>query len=196
MLRWCHLCFASLLVADDFDHLLIKFRVTGLVFCENKTVQVLIGSKLSFGYYFIFNKVMHRLFLTDFLFFLFCFFVLCVCVWGGQWLWTGSNEMGLDTDWMKLYTTTSSGVLSASLNVTAALERQSCCSVVVVFLGGFHIWFHMYWAGLLTPLTFAQHRLSPLVAFTPSACFLHSGRQWQWICKFYTANFKGTFGGL
>ena len=30
--------------------------------------------------------------------------------------------------------------------------------------------------GLLTPLTFAWHRLSPLGAFTSGAYFLHSGR--------------------
>ena len=55
---------------------------------------------------------------------------------------------------------------------------------------------HAYWAvqaGLLTPLTFARHRLSPLAAFTSGACFLHNGRRWQWICEFYTANFKGHF---
>ena len=36
-----------------------------------------------------------------------------------------------------------------------------------------------YWAiqvGLLTPLTFAWHRISPLAAFTSSAYFLHNGR--------------------
>ena len=56
----------------------------------------------------------------------------------------------------------------------------------------------IYWevqAGLLTPLTFAQHRFSPLAAFTSSAYFLHNGMRWQWICEFYTANFKGIFGG-
>ena len=56
----------------------------------------------------------------------------------------------------------------------------------------------LYWviqAGLLTPLTFAQHRLSPLAAFPSGAYFLHNGRRWQWICEFYTANFKGIFGG-
>ena len=50
-----------------------------------------------------------------------------------------------------------------------------------------------YWAiqaGLLTPLTFSRHRLSPLAAFTTGAYFLHNGRWWQWICEFYTANFK------
>ena len=50
-------------------------------------------------------------------------------------------------------------------------------------------------AGLLTPLPFAQHRLSPLAAFTSSVYFLHNGRWWQWICEFYTANFKGIFLG-
>ena len=38
----------------------------------------------------------------------------------------------------------------------------------------------VYWAvqaGLLTPLTFARHRLSPLAAFTSGAYFLHNGRQ-------------------
>ena len=46
---------------------------------------------------------------------------------------------------------------------------------------------------VVNSLVFAWHRLSPLAAFTSSAYFLHSGRQWQWICKFYTANFKGIF---
>ena len=55
-----------------------------------------------------------------------------------------------------------------------------------------------YWAiqaGLLTPLTFARHRLSPLAAFTSGAYFLHNVRRWQWICELDTANFKGIFGG-
>ena len=55
-----------------------------------------------------------------------------------------------------------------------------------------------YWAiqaGLFTPFIFARHRLSPLAAFTSGAYFLHNGRRWQWICEFYTANFKGIFGG-
>ena len=40
--------------------------------------------------------------------------------------------------------------------------------------------FPCYWAiqaGLLTPLTFARHRLSPLAAFTSGAYFLHNGRR-------------------
>ena len=40
-------------------------------------------------------------------------------------------------------------------------------------------------ARLLTPLTFALRRLSPLATFTSGAYF----------CKFYTANFKDIFGG-
>ena len=38
----------------------------------------------------------------------------------------------------------------------------------------------VYWAiqaGLLTPLTFARHRLSPLAAFTSGAYFLNNGRR-------------------
>ena len=38
----------------------------------------------------------------------------------------------------------------------------------------------VYWVvqmGLLTPLTFAPHRLSPLAAFTLGAYFLHNGRR-------------------
>ena len=31
--------------------------------------------------------------------------------------------------------------------------------------------------GLLTPLTLARHRLSPLAAFTSGAYFLHNGRR-------------------
>ena len=48
---------------------------------------------------------------------------------------------------------------------------------------------------LLTPLTFTRRHLSCLAVFTSSAYFLHNGRQWQWIFKFYTANFKGIFWG-
>ena len=52
-------------------------------------------------------------------------------------------------------------------------------------------------SGLLTPLTFAWHRLSSLAAFISGAYFLHNGRRWQWICEFYTANVnvKGIFWG-
>ena len=52
-----------------------------------------------------------------------------------------------------------------------------------------HIWIQfcwvpshcgLYWvikAGLLTHLTFARHRLSPLAAFTSGAYFLHNGKR-------------------
>ena len=44
------------------------------------------------------------------------------------------------------------------------------------------VWYSvlLYWAiqaGLLTPLTFARHRLGPLAAFTSGAYFLHNGRR-------------------
>ena len=51
------------------------------------------------------------------------------------------------------------------------------CACVV---GSLLVKVHMYWAiqaGLLTPLTFARHRLSPLAAFTSGAYFLHNGRR-------------------
>ena len=59
--------------------------------------------------------------------------------------------------------------------------------------------FNLSWAvqsGLLTPLTFTQHRLSPSAAFTSGVSFLHNGKRWQWICKVYTANLEGIFEGL
>ena len=52
-------------------------------------------------------------------------------------------------------------------------------NVVLDFMPAVHDLCTLYWAiqaGLLTPLTFAQHCLSPLVAFTYSAYFLHNGR--------------------
>ena len=66
-------------------------------------------------------------------------------------------------------------------------------SAVVIWYAAFLYW--VIQAGLLTPLTFAWHHLSPLAAFTSSVYFLHSGRRWQWICEFYTANAKGIFWG-
>ena len=80
------------------------------------------------------------------------------------------------------------------------------CTFEILSLSNYYDYYHFslkllgssYWAiqaGLLTPLTFAWHSLSPWAAFTSGAYFLHNGRRWQWICKFYTANFKGIFGG-
>ena len=74
---------------------------------------------------------------------------------------------------------------------TKTMFRKRLCFLIVLYVSS-------YWAiqaGLLTPLTFARHRLSPLVAFTSGWYFLHNERRWQWICEFYTANFKGIFGG-
>ena len=49
--------------------------------------------------------------------------------------------------------------------------------VVDILFAGFGQRAFLYWAiqaGLLTPFTFAQHRLSPLAAFTSGAYFLHN----------------------
>ena len=63
-------------------------------------------------------------------------------------------------------------------------------------LGGL-LAFWIYWvvqAGLFDfdPLTFTQHRLA---VFTSDGYFLHNGRQREWICEVYSANFKGIFEG-
>ena len=80
----------------------------------------------------------------------------------------------------------------------------ACLLLFPYILQDFYCWCSLlpkivsYWAiqaGLLTPLTFARHCLSPLVAFTSGAYFCDNGRRWPWICEFYTANFKGIFGG-
>ena len=52
--------------------------------------------------------------------------------------------------------------------------RARVCGCVFSWCG----W--VYWAiqaGLLTPFTFAWHRLSPLAAFISGAYFLHNGRR-------------------
>ena len=54
------------------------------------------------------------------------------------------------------------------------------CSLSISLVLFFIILCCLYWAiqaGLLTPLTFARHRLSPLAAFTSGAYFLHNGRR-------------------
>ena len=51
----------------------------------------------------------------------------------------------------------------------------------------------LYWAvqaGLLTPLTFARHHLSPLAAFTSGAYFLHNGRRDSEFAKFTLPTLK------
>ena len=49
--------------------------------------------------------------------------------------------------------------------------------------------------GVVNSLGFCRHPLRPLASFISGAYFLHNGRRWQWICKFYTANIKSIFGG-
>ena len=109
----------------------------------------------------------------------------------------GGKEMFWGYTWMSpealpcRWTEDRKGAGTSSIESGARnLEASSSC----------RLWMEQqYWAvqeGLLTPLSFARHHLSPLAAFTSGAYFLHIGRRWQWICKFYTANFKGIFGGL
>ena len=60
------------------------------------------------------------------------------------------------------------------------LDQWSDLDVSTDFLFGDFVHCEPYWviqAGLLTPLTFARHRLSPLAAFTSGAYFLHNGRR-------------------
>ena len=55
-----------------------------------------------------------------------------------------------------------------------------------------------YWAilaGLLT-LDFCPALHKSLGCFYFRCVLLHNGRRWQWICEFYTDNFKDIFGGL
>ena len=63
--------------------------------------------------------------------------------------------------------------------LTVLFESLWLWELLIVFLT-LTIWERLYWAiqaGLLTPLTFARHRLSPLAAFTSGAYFLHNGRR-------------------
>ena len=52
---------------------------------------------------------------------------------------------------------------------------RSFVSVLLLLLQNALYW--EVWAGLLTPLNFTRHRLSPLAAFTSGAYFLHNGRR-------------------
>ena len=61
-----------------------------------------------------------------------------------------------------------------------------------------HISTHKYWVvqvGLLTPLTFTVHHLSPLAVFSSGVYSFDSGRWQQWIREVYNANLKGIFEG-
>ena len=56
-----------------------------------------------------------------------------------------------------------------------------------------------YWAiqaGLLTPVTFARHRLSPLTAFTSGAYFLHNGGGDSEFANFTLPTLKAFFEAL
>ena len=56
--------------------------------------------------------------------------------------------------------------------------------------------FVIYWAiqaGLLTPLNFARHRLSPLAAFTSGAYFLHKGSGDSEFANFTLPTLKAFF---
>ena len=50
-------------------------------------------------------------------------------------------------------------------------NHQDFLGLIIILLIAFIL------AGLLTPLTFTRHRLSPLAAFTTGAYFLHNGRR-------------------
>ena len=67
-------------------------------------------------------------------------------------------------------------ILFAGFGQRAFRDRR----VVDILFAGFGQRAFLYWAiraGLLTPFTFARHRLSPLAAFTSGAYFLHNGRR-------------------
>ena len=59
---------------------------------------------------------------------------------------------------------------------TALLSNANSCGVGNSWVAQ-HLLYWAIQAGLLTPLTFAQHCLSPLAAFTAGAYFLHNGRR-------------------
>ena len=121
---------------------------------------------------------------------LICAFVLCV-----------ADRQGLRYCGRKALTRWTADTLNCQKSLPCC---SGCHLSPLLYFGWCFYWGHddpcasaevrVYWAiqaGLLTPLTFAWHCLSPLAAFTSSAYFLHSGRRWQWICTFYTANFRG-----
>ena len=63
--------------------------------------------------------------------------------------------------------------------IEGSVKLDECCKRLDIIEGSVKL-DGCYWAiqaGLLTPLTFARHRLSPLAAFTFGAYFLHNGRR-------------------
>ena len=70
--------------------------------------------------------------------------------------------------------------LYSAVNITLVREQRFIRIIYNFYLFKVGVTYVEYWAvqaGLLTPLTFAWHRLSPLAAFTSDAYFLHNGRQ-------------------
>ena len=94
-------------------------------------------------------------------------------------------------------TKVSEDLLSTSVFSCLGPMFHRSCTVCILLLTFHTSHSCSYWAvqaGLLTPLSFTRHRSSLLAAFTSGAHFHRNGRWWQWICEFYTANFKGIVG--
>ena len=64
---------------------------------------------------------------------------------------------------------------SALINSLPSRHLTRGCCAVLCYKSMDHYW--AIRAGLLTPLTFARHRLRPLAAFTSGAYFLHNGKR-------------------
>ena len=77
-------------------------------------------------------------------------------------------EMASYVGYKRLYLLVQQGSAKAALFQVKQLQP-------LVYLYQLHYW--AVQAGLLTPLTFARHRLSPLAAFTSGEYFLHKGRR-------------------
>jgi len=76
--------------------------------------------------------------------------------------------------------------------------KTPCGQIIIILKKVTHTIFSPYWAvqaGLLIPLTFTRHHLSPLAIFTSSVYFLYNGGCRQWIREVYSANFKGIVEG-
>ena len=91
-----------------------------------------------------------------------------------------------------LLCTTTASLFSRYFNFLSSLRAHTlawseifslCCTVCLVHPGHTHTHTHStlaFWAiqaGLLTPLTFVRHRLSPLAAFTSGAYFLQKRKE-------------------
>ena len=80
-----------------------------------------------------------------------------------------------------LINTLSAHMIHVSLNVFYThVEHNPSKTLAINNLVSLYSVVSVYWAvqaGLLTPLTFVRHRLSPLAAFTSGAYFLHNGKR-------------------